>query len=84
MVKSLVEHDIQVISILKDVIVSGLNAQKEHIHMVCSISPKVSVSKYMGILKGKLAIKLFKRYPNLKQMPYWINHFWSRGYFAST
>jgi len=35
-------------------------------------------------LKGKIAIKLFKTYPNLKQKPYWGNHFWSRGYFVST
>ena len=37
----------------------------------------------MGILKGKIAIKLFKTYPSLKQKPYWGNHFWSRGYFVS-
>jgi len=52
--------------------------------MVCSIPPKVSISQYMGILKGKLAIRLFKTYPNLKKKPYWGNHFWSRGYFVST
>ncbi|WP_246067732.1 transposase [Changchengzhania lutea] len=31
-----------------------------------------------------MVIKLFKIYPNLKQKPYWDNHFWSRGYFLST
>ncbi len=38
----------------------------------------------VGILKGKLAIKIFKTYPKLKEKPYWGNHFWSRGYFVST
>ena len=38
----------------------------------------------MGILKGKLAIKLFKSYPKMKEKPYWGNHFWARGYFVST
>ena len=38
----------------------------------------------MGTLKGKLAIKLFKSYPQLKKNPYWGNHFWSRGYFVNT
>ena len=38
----------------------------------------------MGLLKGKLAIKLFKSYPQLKQKAYWGNHFWSRGYFVNT
>jgi putative transposase len=84
MVKSLVEHDLQLISSWKDVQVIELNVQKDHIHLVCSTPPKVSISEYMGILKGKMAIKLFKTYPNLKQKPYWGNHFWSRGYFVST
>ena len=38
----------------------------------------------MGILKGKTAIKIFKSYPQLKQKPYWGNHFWSRGYCVDT
>ena len=38
----------------------------------------------MGFLKGKLAIKIFKSYPRLKENPYWGNHFWARGYFVNT
>ena len=84
LVKTLVEHDIKVISQWKDVEVQELNVQPDHVHLVCSIPPKVSVSEYMGILKGKLAIKLFKSYPELKKKTYWGNHFWARGYFVST
>lgn len=84
MVKSLIEYDIQLISVWKGVQIQGMNIQKDHIHLVCSIPPKVSISEFMGILKGKLAIKLFKTYPTLKQKPYWGNHFWFRGYFVST
>ena len=84
MVKSLVEHDLQVISSWKDVAIQELNVQADHIHIVCSIPPKLSISEFMGLLKGKIAIKLFKTYPHLKQKPYWGNHFWSRGYFVST
>ena len=47
-------------------------------------STKSFYFRVYGILKGKMAIKLFKTYPNLKQKPYWGNHFWSRGYFVST
>jgi len=61
-----------------------MSVQTDHIHIVVSIPPKVSVSELMGILKGKLAIKLFKSYPKMKQKPYWGNHFWARGYFVST
>ena len=61
-----------------------LNIQIDHIHLVVSVPPKVSISKLMGILKGKTAIKIFKSYPQLKQKPYWGNHFWSRGYCVDT
>lgn len=61
-----------------------MNIQPDHVHIVVSIPPKVSVSDFMGILKGKTAIKLFKSYPNLKKKPYWGNHFWARGYFVNT
>ncbi len=64
--------------------VQELNVQEDHVHLLVSIPPKVSISKLLGILKGKIAIKLFKSYPKLKQKPYWGNHFWSRGYFVST
>lgn len=61
-----------------------MNVQKDHIHMIVSIPPKISVSQFMGILKGKTAIKVFKSFPVLKKKPYWGNHFWSRGYCSST
>ena len=68
----------------KKVDVKEMNVQEDHVHMVVSIPPKVSISELMGILKGKTAIKLFKSYPGLKRKPYWGNHFWSRGYCVST
>ncbi len=61
-----------------------LNVQEDHVHLLVSVPPKIGISKLMGILKGKIAIKLFKSYPSLKQKPYCGNHFWARGYFVST
>lgn len=78
------EIDIKVISKWQGSEIEELNIQKDHIHIVVSIPPKISVSTYMGTLKGKTAIKMFKSYPKLKQKPYWGNHFWARGYFVST
>ncbi len=83
-VKSLVENDIGMLCQWKGVEIIELNVQIDHIHIVCSVPPKVSVSELMGTLKGKLAIKIFKSYPKLKSKPYWGNHFWSRGYFVTT
>ena len=83
-VKEQVENDIKMLCEWKGCEVIELNVQLEHIHLVVSIPPKVSVSVMMGTLKGKLAIKIFKSYPGLKKKPYWGNHFWSRGYFVNT
>ncbi len=83
-VKSLVEGDIRMLCEWKGAEVVELNVQGDHVHLVVSIPPKVSVSSLMGILKSKLAIKLFKSYPRLKGKLYWGNHFWSRGYFVTT
>ena len=83
-VKALVENDLRMLCEWKGVEILEMNVQIDHVHVVCSVPPKVSISALMGTLKGKLAIKLFKTYPKLKQKPYWGNHFWSRGYFVTT
>ncbi len=61
-----------------------LNVQSDHVHLLVSVLPKISISNLKGTLKGKIAIKLFKSYSKLKTKPYWGNHFWARGYFVST
>ena len=79
-----VEENIRILCEWKRVEILELNVMEDHVHIIVSIPPKVSVSELMGILKGKTAIKLFKSYPGLKRKPYWGNHFWSRGYCVST
>tara|TARA_R110002072_G_scaffold69629_1_gene169045 strand:+ start:527 stop:898 length:372 start_codon:yes stop_codon:yes gene_type:complete len=83
-IKTLVERDIRSLCEWKSCEVQELNVQEDHVHLLVSVPPKVSISKLMGILKGKIAIKLFKTYPKLKEKPYLGNHFWVRGYFVST
>ena len=61
-----------------------MSVQIDHVHIVCSIPPKLSVSNYVGIVKGKSAIKIFEKKRYLKEKPFWGNHFWARGYFVST
>lgn len=78
-IKDLVDRDIRMLCEWK-----SCEVQEDHIHLLVSVPPKISISKLMGTLKGKLAIKLFKSYPKLKNKPYWGNHFWARGYFVST
>ena len=83
-IKGLVDTDVRMLCEWKSCEVQELNVQDDHVHFLVSVPPKVSISKLMGTLKGKLAIKLFKSYPDLKKKPYWGNHFWARGYFVST
>ena len=55
----------------------------DHVHMLVSIPPKMSVSSFMGYLKGKSALMIFDRHANLKYK-FGNRHFWSQGYYVST
>jgi putative transposase len=83
-VKQLVEGDIKMLCEWKKCEILEMSVQSDHIHLVVSVPPKLSISELMGTLKGKLAIKLFRSYPKMKKKPYWGNHFWARGYFVTT
>ena len=54
----------------------------DHVHMLVLIPPKISVSSFMGYLKGKSALMVFDKHANLK---YKLRnrHFWSEGYYVS-
>ena len=60
-----------------------LNIQADHVHLLLWIPPKYAVSEIMGFLKGKLALRLFERFPQLGRK-YWGRHLWSRGYCVSS
>ena len=53
----------------------------DHIHMCLKIPPKLAVSQFMGYLKGKSALMVFDRHPEMKGGN---RYFWARGYFVST
>ena len=55
----------------------------DHVHMLVSIPPKLSVSSFMGYMKGKSALMMFDRHANLKYK-FGNRHFWSEGYYVST
>ncbi|MFA8436934.1 MAG: IS200/IS605 family transposase [Marinifilaceae bacterium] len=61
-----------------------MNIQNDHVHLLVRIPPKLSVSNFVGKIKGKSAIRVFQKYKDLKQQIYWGNHFWSRGYCVDT
>ena len=56
---------------------------QDHVHMLVSIPPKISVSSFMGYLKGKSSLMIFDRHANLKYK-FGNRKFWAEGYFVST
>ena len=67
----------------KEVEIIEAHACIDHIHMYVSIPPKLSVSSFVGFLKGKSALILFERHANLKYK-YGQRHFWCRGFYVDT
>ena len=55
----------------------------DHVHMLVSMPPHLSVSQFMGFLKGKSTLMIFDRHANLKYK-YGSRHFWCRGYYVDT
>lgn len=83
-VKEAVENSIRIFSEKIECSIVEMNVQPDHVHLVVMVPPKVSISTYMGTVKGRTAISVFKQVPHLKQRPYWGNHFWARGYCVDT
>ena len=59
------------------------NLCPDHVHMLVSIPPKISVSSFMGYLKGKSSLMIFEKHANLKYK-FGNRKFWAVGYYVST
>ena len=67
----------------KKVEILEANACTDHIHLLVSVPPYISISQFMGFLKGKSTLMIFDRHANLKYK-YGSRHFWCRGYYVDT
>ena len=77
------QQSYQLVQPQEGVEVLELNIQEDHVQLGLWIPPKYAVSEIMGFLKGKLAIRVFERFPQLGRR-YWGRHLWARGYCVST
>ena len=68
----------------KEVEILEMTIQPDHVHVVAMVLPKISISDYCGIVKGRTAIRVFNKFRELKNKPYWGNHFWTEGYCVDT
>ena len=57
------------------------HVSKDHVHLLISLSPQVTISRLMQWLKGRTAHHLLAEFPHLKK-PFWGRHLWARGYFC--
>lgn len=55
----------------------------DHIHILLEIPPKISISSFMGFLKGKSSLMIYEKWGNMK-FKYRNRRFWCRGYYVST
>ena len=55
----------------------------DHIHMLVEIPPKMSISSFMGFLKGKSSLMIYEKWGNMKYK-YRNRQFWCRGYYVDT
>ena len=67
----------------KKVEIIEAEACADHIHMLVSIPPYLSIAQFVGYLKGKSSLMIFDRHANLKYK-YGSRHFWCRGYYVDT
>lgn len=67
----------------KEVEIIEAEACKDHIHMLISVPPKLSIASLIGYLKGKTTLMIFERHANLKYK-YGNRVFWCTGYYVST
>ena len=68
---------------MKEVTIISAATQPDHVHMLVAIPPKLSVSDFMGYLKGKSTLMLYDRHPELVRRGMRRN-FWARGYYVTT
>ena len=61
----------------------AMEVMPDHIHLLLSIPPKMSVSGFMGYLKGKSSLMIFQRFGNMK-FAYRNREFWCKGYYVDT
>lgn len=67
----------------KEVVILEAEVCPDHIHMLVEIPPKMSVSSFMGYLKGKSSILIYNKWGNMK-FKYRNRSFWCRGYYVDT
>ncbi len=79
-VKEDIREIIKTLCKYKDVEIIAGAVCVDHIHLSVAIPPKLSISSFMGYLKGKSTLMIYDRHPELQSK--WNKAFWARGYYV--
>ena len=82
-VKEFLEDQVHTIAETKDYRVLALEIQPDHIHLFVSTPPFDSPTEIVKVFKGVTALRLFKKFPELRNM-YWKGKLWSPSYYVGT
>ena len=82
-IKADVANILRTLCMRKGVEIIAAECMPDHIHMFVRIPPNISVSEFMGYLKGKSSLMIFDRHANLKYK-YGNRKFWCRGYYVDS
>ena len=66
-----------------DVYIVKGHVSKDHVHLLVSVPPKLSVSELVKRMKGRSSRKMMEEFGELRKV-YWGRHLWARGYFAAS
>ncbi|MDR2975976.1 MAG: IS200/IS605 family transposase [Streptococcaceae bacterium] len=78
-----IQSDIRQLCKYKGVEILEGHMMPDHVHLLLAIPPKISVSSFMGYLKGKSSLMIFEKHANLKYQ-FGNRKFWAEGYYVST
>lgn len=83
-VKEFLEDQIKTIAKSKEWNIIDLQIMPDHIHLFISTKPYISPTNIVKILKGITALRIFEKYPDLKQKEFWNRGLWSPSYYVGT
>mgnify|MGYP001578851921 CR=1 FL=1 len=74
---------IREICLANEIIIVKGHVSADHVHLLISYPPTISISKIVQYLKGKTSRRLLQENAELRKM-FWGQHMWARGYFAAS
>jgi len=83
-IKECIRETLKGITERYEIIIDEIGFDKNHIHIFCGASPKLSPLRIVGIIKSITARKIFETFPKLRKKELWGGEFWSDGKYIGT